>query len=411
VISVKDALDLILNTISIHTPEAVDLYEALGRVLAEPIQAHQDLPPFANSAMDGFAVVAADVQSASSVHPVRLRVIEDIAAGGVPGHTLHSGQAARIMTGAPVPAGADAIVPVEMTDLPLEARYAPTPPAEVAILESVSPGAYIRREGEDIRAGEMVLAKGHRLRPADLGALAGLGFASVEVVRQPRVAILSTGDELITPETPLSPGKIRDMNSYTLSALIQQAGAIPVHLGIARDTESAVEAKLEQAIAQKVDLILSSAGVSVGAFDVVRPVLERLGQIKIWQVNMRPGKPLTFGQVAGIPFLGLPGNPVSSMVTFYVFVRPILQKMLGLPWEMPLQQATAAETITSDGRLTFVRVRLKHDGKRWMASLTGTQSSGAISSLVKADGLLVIPAGVTRLEAGSQAEVYFLSEK
>lgn len=394
-LSVDEALDRVLAGIKRLEVESIPIREARGRVLAEDVTSSQDLPPFDNSAMDGYAVIAADVQKP----PVTLTVVEDIPAGKAPQKTLQSGQAARIMTGAPLPPGADSIVPVELTGAD---RHSDNAPEIVEILEAVERGAYVRSMGEDIKQGEVVLSAGHILRPADIGVMAGLGYSSVEMVRRPRVGILSTGDELLLPDQPLTPGKIRDMNTFTITALVEEYGGEPVPLGIARDTEQSVRDHLNQAVEQSCDLILSSAGVSVGAFDVVKTVLEEMGSVNFWKVNMRPGKPLTHGFVNGIPFLGLPGNPVSSMVSFEVFARPVIRKMLGLDWGMQTRTVRVGETLTSDGRMTFARVKLVEEDGDLVAYTTGTQSSGAISSMVKADGLLIIPAGITDVKPGDR---------
>jgi molybdopterin molybdotransferase len=401
-LSVENALQQILATVQPLNTETVNLPDAYGRILAVDIPASHDLPPFDNSSMDGYAVIAADVATSHPNNPVRLTVIEDIPAGKAPQLTVGQGQAARIMTGAPLPKGADAVVPVEQTD---QDGLAPEVAPSVQVLQPVKKGDSVRPIGEDVRAGQIILQKGRQLRPSDLGILAGLGVAQVEVVRRPKVAVISNGDELVLPHEPLSPGKIRDMNSYVLPALITEAGGEPLILGIAKDTVEAVREKLELAVAQGADLILSSAGVSVGAFDVVKTVLDEMGSVEFWKVNLRPGKPLTFGQIQGICFLGLPGNPVSSMVTFDVFARPVIRKMLGLPIEMRTRTAKMGEAMTSDGRMTFARVRLMRENGDWVAYSTGNQSSGAISSMVNADGLLIIPEGVREVQIGERMAV------
>ncbi|MBZ0320689.1 MAG: molybdopterin molybdotransferase MoeA [Anaerolineae bacterium] len=401
-LAVEEALRRILATVQpLHT-EIVDLHNTLGRVLAVDVQATYDLPPFDNSSMDGFAVIAADVAGSSTSNPVTLQVIEDIPAGKAPQMTVGHGQAARIMTGAPMPVGADAVVPVEQTD---QSRMSPEMPASIKVVQGVKQGDYVRPIGEDIKRGETVLEKGQVLWPADLGILAGLGVSQVAVMARPKVAVISNGDELVLPHEPLTPGKIRDMNSYFLPALIAEACGEPLLLGIARDTAESVREKLTMAVEQGANLILSSAGVSVGAFDVVKTVLDEMGSVEFWKVNLRPGKPLTFGQIQGICFLGLPGNPVSAMVTFDVFARPVIRKMLGLSVEMPTRMATMGEHMTSDGRMTFARVRLTRENGDLVAYSTGNQSSGAISSMVKADGLLIIPEGVYEVKIGDRLAV------
>lgn len=395
---VKEALSHILNRISPLPANPIPLWSALGRVLAQDLEATTALPPFDNSAMDGFAVLAADVASP----PARLQVIADIPAGRWPDFTLGPGQAARIMTGAPLPPGAEAVVPVELTDQP---RGEAPLPEWVEIRQAVKAGNAIRLVGEDVQSGEVVLAAGQSLRPQDIGLLAGLGFGQVLAYPAPKVAILSTGDELLGPEESLVPGKIRDMNRYSLAAMCQQVGAIPLDLGIAGDRAAEVEGKLEQALRLGADLILSSAGVSVGTHDVVKEVMQKLGKLDFWKVNMRPGKPLAFGEVQGRPFFGLPGNPVSSLVGFEVFIRPALLKMQGRSWEVPLWPVKMGEAMNSDGRESYIRVRIEQEGGQAVAYSTGTQSSGAVSSLVRADGLLMIPAGVQSVAAGDSLYV------
>ncbi|MCB9435829.1 MAG: molybdopterin molybdotransferase MoeA [Anaerolineales bacterium] len=402
-LSVSEALQRILEHIDTLEAESVALEDAFERVLSEDVVASYPLPPFANSSMDGYAVQCADLEPI----PVRLQVVQDIPAGHAPEQVLERGQAARIMTGAPLPTGADTVVPVEFTN---DVLRGPTPPAEVTIMQTVSCGENVRHSGEDVQQGEVVLPQGRQLRAADLGMLAGLGYTAVSVIRQPRIALISTGDELLTSDQPLRPGKIHDTNSYTLSALIRSWGGVPVRLGIARDTVGEVRSLFQRAIDLKSDLILSTAGVSVGAFDVVKTVLDELGAVDFWRVNMRPGKPLTFGQMGGIPFVGLPGNPVSAMVTFMVFVRPVIATMLGLdPAVTDTQTVRVGEAMSSDGRMTFVRIRLVEEGGEWVAYTTGTQSSGALSSLVKADGLLIIPADKRQVKAGEYLEVWRLN--
>lgn len=406
-LAVEEALRRILATIQPLPSETVGLSDAWGRVLAVDIRAEYNLPPFDNSSMDGFAVIAADVTASSATSPIGLQVIEDVPAGKAPLLVVGHGQAARIMTGAPMPAGADAVVPVEQTD---QSRLSAEMPEQIQVLQGVQKGDYVRPVGEDVRKGEIVLQKGCMLRPADLGLLAGLGISQVEVMARPKVAVISNGDELVPLNEALSPGKIRDMNSFVLPALISEAGGHPVLLGIARDTVESVREKLAAAVAQGANLILSSAGVSVGAFDVVKTVLDEMGSVEFWKVNLRPGKPLTFGQIQGICFLGLPGNPVSAMVTFEVFARPVIRKMLGLPVEMPTWTVKMGEAMTSDGRMTFARVRLVHENGDLVAYSTGNQSSGAISSMVKADGLLIIPEGVRTVSIGDLLPVRLLRE-
>jgi molybdopterin molybdotransferase len=360
--------------------------------------------------MDGFAVRAQDVQGASKEKPISLQVTMDIPAGTSPSEVLKAGQAARIMTGAPMPDGADAVVPVEDTD----AKWTPGDnsdlPKQVAIFHDVKSGGSVRPIGEDIRVGQKIISAGTILRAEEIGVLAVLGRPRVFVTRQPRVAILSTGDELIDIDAPPQQGKIRDSNSYALAALVTTYGGIPLRIPVARDTLADVRRRFQEALDQKPDIILSSAGVSVGAFDVVRTVIDELGAVDFWRINLRPGKPLAFGQVGGVPFFGLPGNPVSAMVTFDVFVRPTLLKMGGRPDDTQMTSAILGENIRSDGRRSYLRVKLARENGHLVARMTGTQSSGALTSMVAADGLLIVPEDVTEAAAGTEFSVRLLRD-
>ncbi len=407
-LTVDAAIARILRQINPLPAETVSLADSLGRVLAEDVRSEVDLPPFANSSMDGYAVRAADITGASAQTPVVLRVVMDIPAGSMPARAVGQGEAARIMTGAPLPAGADAIVPVEQTDTPFSQRGDAPLPDQVAILKASRAGDYVRLVGEDIRAGQVVLAAGTTLRPADIGVLAALGHAQVRVTRQPRAAILSTGDELVAVEEPLAPGKIRDVNGYTLAALVAQYGGIAIRIPVARDTLDDIRRRFNEALDSQPDVILSSAGVSVGSFDLVRTVLAALGEVNFWRVNLRPGKPLAFGHLRGVPFFGLPGNPVSAMVTFDVFVRPVLLKLSNRLDIMLTARALTGEALSSDGRRSYVRVTLKEIDGNLVATTTGTQSSGALLSMVLADGLLIIPEGMTHVPAGTPLDVRLL---
>ncbi len=407
-LNVDEAVARILDAIHFLGIEHVPLLDALGRVLAAPLVADLSLPPFANSSMDGFAVRAADLASASPAQPVTLRVVADIPAGAAPTHTISLGEAARIMTGAPLPSGADAVVPVEQTDQSWRSGDNAPLPDQVAVNASVSVGDSVRPVGEDIAAGETVLEAGTIIGAPELGVLAALGQAQIAVTRRPRVALLSSGDELVGVDEPLAPGKIRNTNSYTLFGLIRAYGGVPIIIPTAHDTLDDVRRRFREALSHQPDLILSSAGVSVGAFDVVRAVVEELGEIGFWRVNLRPGKPLAFGNLGGIPFFGLPGNPVSAMVTFDVFVRPALLKMSGSPDAQPTVEATLRAALKSDGRRSYIRVKLSREAGEIIADTTGTQSSGALMSMVRADGLLIIPEGVTEAHAGDKFAVRLL---
>jgi molybdopterin molybdotransferase len=407
-IPVSTAIERLLAALEPVTAERVPLAEAYGRVLAEDVRATDDYPPFANSSMDGFAVRAADVLAASAQTPASLNVIADIPAGYTSPITLRPGQAARIMTGAPLPDGADAVIPVEDTDFPYRTP-GQSAPEWVKLFRAIQPGDYIRPRGQDIHAGENVLGSQQRLRPQEISLLAMLGIANVTVFRQPRAAILATGDELLTLDAPLRPGMIHESNSYLLAGQIQSCGAKALPLGIIPDQPEAIRAALERAVASNVDVIISSAGVSVGAFDFVRQVVEQNGRLDFWRVNMRPGKPLAFGQFMGIPFIGLPGNPVSSFVGFEVFVRPALLKLTGLRhWEPLRFHVELAEAIESDGRESYLRANVTQDGERWFARLVGHQGSGNLRGLTLANALLIIPSAVKSLPSGARVFAQWL---
>jgi molybdopterin molybdotransferase len=407
-LSVDQARERILSHFQLVTTETLPLAGAANRVLAEDIVAANDLPPFDNSSMDGFAVRAADVTEAATDSPRSLRVIADIPAGSYPTISLAAGEAARIMTGAPIPSGADAVVPVEDTNFNDRDAGAP-PPEEVQIFNAAKTGWNIRPRGMDILSGESVLHKGRVLKPQDLGLLAMLGFANVTVFRKPRVALFSSGDELLPPEAPLEDGKIRDSNSFTLAALIEDAGAEVIRLGVAKDNYESVQALLDQAVDSNVDLILSSAGVSVGAFDFVKQVIESNGSMDFWRVNMRPGKPVAFGDYKKIPFIGLPGNPVSAFVGFEVFVRATLGRLSGsLSGIRQTVRVKCAEQIDSDGRESYLRAQVATEGGAFVARLTGHQGSGNLHSLVQANALLIIPAGVKCVPAGQEVDAWLI---
>lgn len=411
-LSVAEARIRLLAAFARLENEMVPLLEASDRVLAEDVVSGLDLPLFANSSMDGFAVKAMDVHSASPNDPVDLVVVEDVPAGSIASKEIERGQAARIMTGAAIPPGSDAVVPIEDTDQYYPGSQPQTPlPGKIKVVTAVKAGDYVRPQGQDVREGETVLRRGIRLRPQDIGFMAMLGIAKVRVYRKPRTALVSTGDELIQLEESLRPGKIYDSNAYTLSALVKRVGGEPIYLGIARDNEQAVRSVLDEAIAREADLILSTAGVSVGAFDFVREVVEKYGELDFWRIDMRPGKPLAFGNYRMIPFVGLPGNPVSAFVGFEVFVRLALFKMLGLEdHRRPTLQVELLEPVISDGRESYLRAIISSRGGRWYARLTGHQGSGNLRSLVQANALLIIPPGVKSLPAGSEAEAWLLDE-
>ncbi|HSD84814.1 MAG TPA: gephyrin-like molybdotransferase Glp [Anaerolineae bacterium] len=406
-LSVTEAQQAILSQIQPLTPETVTLLEALGRVLAEDVFSDIDLPPFDNSAMDGYAVRAGDLINATADRPVRLPVIADIPAGHPTEVELTSGTAARITTGAMLPRGADTVVPVEDTDD--GARGASALLEAVAIYRAAQRGAHVRRVGDDVPRGEKVLTPGVLIRPAEVALMSAVGHHAVKVYRRPRVALLATGDELVTPDQLPGPGQIRNVNEYSTAALVLRYGGVPLLLGIARDRIEEVAAKLEEATGQGADVIVASAGVSVGAYDVVKDAVRAHGSIDLWKVRMRPGKPLAFGFYRQVPFFGLPGNPVSAMMTFEQFVRPVLRIMCGFTqWKKPAITVTLLEAIESDGRETYARAWVERGHDRWLARLSGGQGSSMLSSLVRANALVIVPEGVQHLTAGATVQAQML---
>lgn len=405
-LSVSEARQRLLAALQVGGVESMPLDRAGSRVLAEAVLAPEDSPRFDNSSMDGFAVQAADLASASHEHPVPLRVVGDQPAGGLFDGTVQRGQAVRIMTGAPLPGGANAVVPVEDTDAAV-AQAGADLPAEVQVKKAVRTGEFVRPAGEDFRKGDRLLEPGRRLRPQDLALLAMLGKGELSVYRRPRVAIFSSGNELLPVGERLAPGKIYESNSFALVALVESCGAEPVLLGIAVDELEDVQSHLEQAVDSGCDLVLTSAGVSVGAFDYLREAVMRQGQLDFWKVNMRPGRPFAFGAYRQIAYIGLPGNPASAFVGFEVFVRPGLQKMAGVKdWSRTTVKGRLMEEVHSDGRESYLRVKIKNGSDGLEILLTGHQGSGNLYSLVRADGLMVVPAGVAQCPVGTLMEVW-----
>jgi molybdopterin molybdotransferase len=399
-LSVEEAQARVLNAFETLPAERVPLAQTLGRVLAEDVYADLDIPPHANSSMDGYAVRAADTAGAGGDHPVRLEVVGELPAGYVTETPVRAGTAIRIMTGAPLPAGADAVVRVEDTR---------TADGAVEILAEVPPGHYVRPAGEDVHQGDRVLLRGTSVRPQEVGMLAALGCREVAVTRRPRVAILATGDELVAVGEPLGPGQIRNVNGYSNAAQVAKYGGTPVPLGVARDRMAELTDKLKAGLAQDVDLFLTSGGVSVGQFDLVKQVLATEGEMNFWRVRMKPGKPLAFGHIGAVPILGLPGNPVSAMVSFEMFARPAIRRMLGAGGTREPIVATLVDAIPpKDERRHYVRVRVSVEEGDYRASLTGAQGSGVLSSLVKADGLAIIPEDWTHAPAGARVRVILL---
>ncbi len=411
-LSVEEALERILAQFHVLDAERVPLLEALGQVLAEDAIAAHDIPPLDNSAMDGYAIQAASVSAASEDAPVTLEVIGSIAAGDLPTHTVTPGSAARIMTGAPIPPGADSVVPFEETD-EIERRESGGSMDEIGVKAAVREGSDIRPAGQDVRGGTAVLAKGATLRPSEIGVLASLGFDSVSAVRRPHVAILSTGDELLEAGDDYAAGMIYDSNSYSIAASVLRYGGVPKMLGIARDNLDSMNAKLREGL--RADLLITSAGVSKGDYDMVKDVLAQRGEIDFWSVRMRPAKPLAFGTLRAddgrsVPHLGLPGNPVSAMVAFEQFGRAAIRKMMGKGGLLkPRISAVLEEPIyNTDGRRVYARAVVTKKNGAYHARLTGNQSSNLLTSMSSANGLAVCPEDLPMKDTGEIVEVQML---
>ncbi|GAB1421328.1 molybdopterin-binding protein [Anaerolineales bacterium] len=402
-LSVKETLDAILTTIIVKESEIIPLRNSLNRIIAQDIFANEEMPSFDNSSMDGFAIIADDSQGASPKTPKTLQIVAKILAGDVPNKKINRNEAAIIMTGAALPEGANAVIPIEDTDGNWDIET-----NTVRIFKALSQGDYIRKKGENIQKGELILERGSKIRAQEIGLLAGLGIYEVPVIKKPRIAILSTGDELLNIDEPLSHGKIRDINSYLLEALCKQTGAEAYLIPKAADQLDSIRDAFQQALNLQPDLIISSAGVSVGSADYVQAILKEIGSVKSWRVNMRPGKPLLFGTIQQIPFLGLPGNPVSASVSFEVFVLPAILALQGAKNDQIILKATLTEAIQSDGRETYARVYLTLKNGDYFASITGIRSSSALISMVKANGLLRIPAGLEQAQAGEKYDVILL---
>lgn len=400
-ISVEEALERILGAIHPLPTALVPLADAFGLVLASDVVAQEDMPPFANSAMDGFALRSQDSQPTAG-KPPRLCVTGGVAAGYVADHAVQEGTAMRIMTGAPIPPGADAVIQIELTN------YDGPQSTWVEVLQPVAAGNNVRPAGEDMQRGQTVLHQGTELGAGEIGVLATLGLAMVPVTRRPQVAILGTGDEVIEVDQPLTPGKIRNSNSYLLEAAVRHAGAQPVRLGVARDTVESLREKFGQAINS--DLILTSGGVSVGDFDLVKNIMAEQGEINFWRINMRPGKPVAFGHIGQVPLLGLPGNPVSAAVTFELFGRPVLRKMLGHTRLKRPQIPVVVEDGVSERatRRHYVRAHVTWNNGRFSARTTGNQGSNIMTSLVNANALVIVPEGEAGIKAGDIAQAIML---
>ena len=400
-ISVEEATEIILKSIPVLGVEKVDILNALGKVLGEEVYAPYHIPPWDNSAMDGYAVIHRDIAHASPSTPAILKVVEDLPAGYTSHRALQQGEAIRIMTGAPLPKGCDTVVMVEDTE---------TQGDQVTIFKSTPQGEHIRKAGEDVQQGTLVLSSGTIIHAAGVGMLASLKRSFVSVYQRPTVAVISTGDELIDVDGILTEGKIVSSNTYSLASLVKEAGAIPLILGIARDRAENLKEKFKAALSA--DMIISSGGVSVGDYDLVKDILKELGaDMKFWKVAMRPGQPLAFGVIEGKPTFGLPGNPVSCMISFEQFVRPSLLKASGhRRLFRPLVEAELKEPLKKkEGRTYFLRCLVAVEEGRYVVTTTGEQGSGILMSMVRANGLIILPEERITFKAGEMVKVQLLN--
>jgi molybdopterin molybdotransferase len=406
-LSVESARTIILEKFKTKNCVLLPIEQSIGKILSKDIFSILNLPPFNNSSMDGFAVLSENIKDASEENPVELKIIEDIAAGKAPKERINPGQASRIMTGAPLPPGADAVVPVEFTNFS-DRYYQKELPSHIEVFNPVFSGDYIRPEGQDIQVGEKIFSKGHQLRPQDLGFLAAQGFGEIETVQQPVIALLSSGDELTQPGEMLHPGKIYDSNTITIKTLLESFGVKVIDLGVAKDDLQDIKTKLLDIQTLNIDLLVSTAGVSVGVYDFIRDVILENGNLSFWKVNIRPGKPLTFGEYQKIPFIGLPGNPVSAFVSALVFIKPIINQLLGIQEKIDIRNAILDEEIASDGRESYLRAEISFDQGNYRARLASHQGSGNIFSLVCANALLIIPAGVKSVPKGKEVNFFWI---
>ena len=407
-LTVEEAIKKILDEVDTLDIVSVPILESLGQVLAEDIVSNINVPPLDNSAMDGYVVRAADTAGASEKSPVILKVIDTVIAGALAKKKVAAGTAVRIMTGAPIPEGADAVVQFENTDESKRQNAL----SEIGILEAAKPGLNVRKAGEDIARGAVALKKGTLIRPPEVGVMAQLGYAQVKAVRRPVVAIFSTGNELTELGQPLPEGKIYDSNLYSIAALVKRYGCVPKILGIARDDEKSLVSKLKQT--QDADILLTTGGVSMGDYDMVKEILAKEGRMVFWQVRVKPGKPLAFGKIKGksrdIPHLGLPGNTVSCMVSFELFVRPALLKMMGKKnIAKPAVDAIIEDNVTNDaGRRIYDRAIVEKRDGHYYARLTGPQGSGILKSMALANGLVLIPEEKKQVKKGETVQTLML---
>lgn len=401
-IKIEEALRIILGSTRLLGSETVGLTDSLGRVSAEDVFSGSDIPPLNNSAMDGYAVKSADTRGASPQTPRTLNIIEELKAGMISSRQIKDGEAIKLMTGVPIPGGADAVIMVEDTERS-ETR------AKVKVFKEVEEGENIRMAGEDIKKGEPVIQKGTLLKPAHMGILAALGIPQIKVTKRPKVAILATGDELCDVGKKLTPGKIYTSNTWTLYAQVLSCGGIPHNKGIAKDNTEEIEKKIKSGLS--CDLIVTSGGVSMGDYDLIRDVLGKMGaEIKFWKVAMRPGKPVLFGVLEGKPVFGLPGNPVSSMIGFEMFVRPAILRMLGQNDDMRHEvEAILEEDIKKKrGLRFFLRALTRWENGEYRTKTTGPQGSAILKSMMLANSLIILPEDEEYIKRGTKVRVRFL---
>lgn len=404
-LSVSEAQEHLFRLLSEKSALTLPISQVNQLVLADTIFSPSDLPPFTNSSMDGFAVRSSDITTT----PTRLSVIEDIPAGYLPKRSLQQGQASRVMTGAPIPPGADAVIPLEETDQYPSQLESPLP-SHVSVFNLCEAGQYIRPQGQDVHVGQILFQPGRILSPPDIGLLASCGIESVNVIPRPRVALFSSGNELIPPGSRLSPGQIYDSNQLTIAALLSEAGADVVTLGIAQDNQVDIDSILLRAVDVLPDIIVSTAGVSVGTYDYIRQRIEHAGYLDFWKVNMRPGKPIAVGAYRSVPFIGLPGNPVSAFVGSLLFLIPAVKRLGGYPdTNRRVVSAILEEDISSDGRESYLRAVAAKQNDEFTIRLAGHQGSANLYALTRSNALLIVPSGVKSLPAGERVNAWLLT--